>query len=72
MHYAYVDGKRVSNHLMWDCRTFMKLHEAIGFRQAEVPGSIAYGAPPPPPSYNDNTPNQGHPSSDRQISEGYL
>jgi hypothetical protein len=29
IHYAYVDGKRVSNHLMRDCRTFMKLQEAI-------------------------------------------
>jgi hypothetical protein len=24
MHYVYVDGKRVSNHLMRDCRTFLK------------------------------------------------
>jgi hypothetical protein len=27
IHYAYVDGKRVSNHVMRDCRTFMKLQE---------------------------------------------
>jgi hypothetical protein len=72
MHYAYVDGKRVSNHLMRDCRTFMKLQEAIGFIQAEKPGSIAYGAPPPPPSYNGDKTNQRHPSSDRQSNEGYL
>jgi hypothetical protein len=25
MHYAYVDGKRGSNHLMRDWRTFLKL-----------------------------------------------
>jgi hypothetical protein len=29
IHYRYLDGKRVSNHLMRDCRTFMKLQEAI-------------------------------------------
>jgi hypothetical protein len=50
MHYAYVDEKRVSNHLMRDCRTYLKLQEAIGSKQVGTPGSIAYGAPPPPPS----------------------
>jgi hypothetical protein len=50
----------------------MKLQEAIGFRQAEKPRSIAYGAPPPPPSYNENATNQGHPSSDRQSNKRYL
>jgi hypothetical protein len=25
IHYVYLDGKRVSNHLMRDCRTFLKL-----------------------------------------------
>jgi hypothetical protein len=25
IHYAYLDGKRVSNHQMKDCRTFLKL-----------------------------------------------
>jgi hypothetical protein len=50
----------------------MKIKEAIGFRQAESPGSVAYGAPPPPPSYNGDAENQGHPSSDRQSNKGYL
>jgi hypothetical protein len=50
----------------------MKLQEAIGFRQAEKPGSIAYGTPPPPASYNSDVANQGHPSLDRQNNEGYL
>jgi hypothetical protein len=57
MHYAYVDRKRVSNCLMRDCHTFLKLQEAIGSKQSEVrnqgytgtPGSVAYNAPPPPP-----------------------
>jgi hypothetical protein len=29
IHYAYLNGKRVSNHLMRDCRTFVKLQEAM-------------------------------------------
>jgi hypothetical protein len=67
IHYTYLDGKRVSNHLMRDCRTFMKLQEAIEFSQAEKPGSTAYGAPPPPP-YNKGAANQGHP---RQSNQAY-
>jgi hypothetical protein len=40
MHYAYFDGKRVSNHLMRDYRTFLKLQEGIGFKQVVTQGSI--------------------------------
>jgi hypothetical protein len=29
IHYAYLDGKRVSNHLMRDCRTFLRLQDFI-------------------------------------------
>jgi hypothetical protein len=36
MHYAYVDVKRVSRHEMKDCRTFLKLQEAVGYKQAEA------------------------------------
>jgi hypothetical protein len=46
MDYAYDDGRRVSNHLMRDCRTFLKLQEAIGLKQAGMQGSIAYDMPP--------------------------
>jgi hypothetical protein len=28
IHYAYLDGKRVSNHQMKDCRTFLRLQSA--------------------------------------------
>jgi hypothetical protein len=54
MHYAYGDGKRVSNHLMRDCRTFLRLQEAIGLKQAHAQGSIVYDAPPPPPPLRNN------------------
>jgi hypothetical protein len=36
MPYTYVDGKRVSRHTMKNCRTFLKLQEAVGFKQAEA------------------------------------
>jgi hypothetical protein len=42
IHYAYLDGIRVSNHLMRDCRTFVKLQEATELNQGAKPGSIAY------------------------------
>jgi hypothetical protein len=29
IHYAYLDGKRVSNHQMKDCRTFLRLQSAM-------------------------------------------
>jgi hypothetical protein len=29
IHYAYLDGKRVSNHQMKDCRTFLRLQDAL-------------------------------------------
>jgi hypothetical protein len=42
IHYAYLNGKRVSNHLMRDCRTFVKLQEAMELNQGAKPGSTAY------------------------------
>jgi hypothetical protein len=30
IHYAYLDGKRVSNHQMKDCRTFLRQQSAMG------------------------------------------
>jgi hypothetical protein len=33
IHYAYLDGKRVSDHQMKDCRTFLRLQSAMGSSQ---------------------------------------
>jgi ABC-type iron transport system FetAB ATPase subunit len=33
IHYAYLDGKRVSNHLIRDCKTFLKLQEVMELSQ---------------------------------------
>jgi hypothetical protein len=36
MHYAYINDKRVSRHAMKNCRTFLKLQEVVGDKQAEA------------------------------------
>jgi hypothetical protein len=38
IHYAYLDRKRVSNHQMKDCRTFLRLQGAMSSRQEERQG----------------------------------
>jgi hypothetical protein len=52
MHYAYINEKRVSNHLMRDCLPFLRLQEAVGLKQADAQGPMVYDAPPPPPLPN--------------------
>jgi hypothetical protein len=46
IHYAYLDGKRVSNHQMKDCRTFLRLQSAMdsnqGTRQGKKSTSQGY------------------------------
>jgi hypothetical protein len=36
IHFAFVDGKRVSRHAMKYCKTFLKLQEAAGNKQAKA------------------------------------
>jgi hypothetical protein len=43
IHYAYLDGKRVSNHLMRDCRTFLRLQDAMELSQGAHRGNITQG-----------------------------
>jgi hypothetical protein len=38
IHYAYLDGKRVSNHQMKDCRTFLRLQSAMDLNQGARQG----------------------------------
>jgi hypothetical protein len=38
IHYAYLDGKRVSNHQMKDCRTFLRLQNAMDSSQGARQG----------------------------------
>jgi hypothetical protein len=39
VHYAYLDGKRVSNHQMKDCRTFLRLQDTLESNQGAHRGS---------------------------------
>jgi hypothetical protein len=70
IHSAFVDGKRVFRHAMKDCKTFLKLQEAVVSKQAEAkrhgykgnmnntPATAQRannGAP-----QGQNQPNQGH------------
>jgi hypothetical protein len=38
IHYAYLDGKRVSNHQMKDCRTLLRLQSAMDSNQGAHQG----------------------------------
>jgi hypothetical protein len=59
IHYACVDGKMVSSHLMRDCRTFIKFQEAMELSQGAKLGSTAY---------DKRTVDQGYPI---QSGQGY-
>jgi hypothetical protein len=45
IHYAYLDGKRVSNHQIKDCRTFLRLQNAMDSSQGARQGgkSVSQG-----------------------------
>jgi hypothetical protein len=45
IHYAYLDGKRVFNHQMKDCRTFLRLQNAMNLNQGARQGkkSVSQG-----------------------------
>jgi hypothetical protein len=81
MHYTYIDGKRVSRHAMKDCRTFIKLQEAVGFKKAEArgqgyggtPGSGANNMPPANQQHtNGATQGQGQPNQGNENNGGYI
>jgi hypothetical protein len=58
IHFAFVDGKRVSRHAMKDCKTFLKLQEATRNKQAKARRQ----------GYEGNTNNA--PSSSQQANNG--
>jgi hypothetical protein len=70
MHYTYGDGKRVSRHAMKDCRTFLKLQEAVGFKQAEAKSQGYRGDTnntPPSNQQQTNGATQGHGQSSKTM-----
>jgi hypothetical protein len=77
MHYMYIDGKKVSRHAMKDCRTFHKLQDAVGYKQAEAK-SQGYGGATnntPPANQqptNEATQGQGQSSKSNENDGGYI
>jgi hypothetical protein len=77
MHYTYVNGKRVSRHAMKDCRTFLKLQEAVGFKQAVAKSQGYGGATNNTPSANQQPTNgapqgQGQPIKSNENNGAYI
>jgi hypothetical protein len=58
IHYTLIDGKRVSQHAMKDCRTFLKLQDVAGNKQVEARRQ----------GYDGNTNNA--PSASQQATNG--
>jgi hypothetical protein len=67
IHYVYLDRKRVSNHLMRDCRTFVKLQEAMELSQGATLGPMTYNRTTPDQGYQMQS-GQGYPQSKVYIS----
>jgi hypothetical protein len=81
MHYTYVNGKRVSNHMMKDCQTFVKLQETVGSEQVEARNQVYAGTPrtttnnmplPHPPPSNGAAQVQGQQNQGNQNDGGYI
>jgi hypothetical protein len=77
MHYAYIDGKRVSRHVMKDCRTFLKLQEAVGHKQAEArrqgyDGNTSSAPPANQQATNGAAQGQNQPSQGNENDGGYI
>jgi hypothetical protein len=77
MHYTYVDGKRVPRHAMKDCRTFLKLQEAVGFKQAKAKNQGYRGVTNNTPPANKQPINrapegQGQPDKSNENDGGYI
>jgi hypothetical protein len=63
--HTYIDKDRVRrpDHLLIECREFLRLSQALQERmriEQPVAGAIAYSAPPPPPNPLANMVQQGH------------
>jgi hypothetical protein len=77
IHYTFIDGKRVSRHAMKDCKTFLKLQEAAGNKQAEARRQGYEGNTNNTPPSNQQANNravqgQNQPSQGNDNEEGYI
>jgi hypothetical protein len=67
IHYACLDGKRVSNHLMRDYRTFLILQDVMELSQGAQRGNITQGSITTGQGYQVQN-DAGHPESKMYIS----
>jgi hypothetical protein len=77
IHFAFADGKRVSRHAMKDCKTFLKLQEAAGNKQAEAKRQGYEGNTNNTPPSNQQANNgavqgQNQPSQGNDNEGGYI
>jgi hypothetical protein len=75
MHYTYINEKRVSRHAIKDYRIFLKLQEAVGFKQVEAKSKGYGGATNNTPPANQqpiNGATQGQPSKRNENDGGYI
>jgi hypothetical protein len=77
IHYAFIDGKRVSRHAMKDCKTFLKLQEVVGNKQAESRSQGYEGntnnAPPSNQQANNRaTQGQSQPNQGNDNDRGHI
>jgi hypothetical protein len=77
IHYAFIDGKRVSMHAMKDCKTFLKLQEVVGNKQAEArrqgyEGNTNNAPPANQQATNGATQGQNLPNQGNDNDGGYI
>jgi hypothetical protein len=77
IHYAFIDGKRVSRHAMKDCNTFLKLQEVAGNKQAEArrqgyEGNTNNKPPTNQQATNKATQGQNQPNQGNDNDGGYI
>jgi hypothetical protein len=77
IHYAFIDGKRVSRHAMKDCKTFLRLQEAAKNKQAEArrqgyEGNKNNTTPSNQQANNGATQGQSQPNQGNDNNGGYI
>jgi hypothetical protein len=77
IHYAFINGKRVSRHAIKDCKTFLKLQEVAGNKQAEArrqgyEGNTNKTPPTNQQATNGATQGQSQPNQGNNNDGGYI
>jgi hypothetical protein len=77
IHYAFINGKRVSQHAMKDCKMFLKLQEVAGNKQAEArrqgyEGNTNNAPPTSQQAINGAAQGQSQPNKGNDNDGGYI